>query len=297
MTSTPPLAGIVPYVPTPINASHVDAASVRRLVEHLLAEGVTGISPLGSTGEVMYLTPEQRLEMVQAVVAAVAGRVPVVVGVAAFSSEDVTAQIRRYEDAGADAFVVILQRYFPLTADEQYAFFASAAQATDAPIVVYSNPLLGADITADLAVRLSGIDNIRYLKDASGNTGRLYSVIGRVGSAMSVFAASAHVPALVFQIGGVGWMSGPACVAPRASVALYDSWKAGDLDRMWRIQRALWPLNELFGRYSAAAFIKFALNAQGFDVGEPCPPKGPLPPSVGERFSEVMRGIDEALAS
>lgn len=307
------LRGIIPYLPTPLCASpsgsgagaRVDAQAVSRVVFHVLRAGVDGLSPLGSTGEVMYLTPEQRVDMVHATVAASrdfaraqgTSPVPVIAGVAAFSIEGIRQQIVHYEAAGAAGFVVIMQRYFPLTDAEQYAFYAAAAQATDLPIVVYSNPLLGATITPDLAERLTAIPNVRYIKDASGKTGTLLSIQNRVGDRFGIFAASAHIPAAVFELGGIGWMAGPACVAPHAAVALWRSWGRRDRSRMWQIQRAMWPLNEMFSQYSAAAFIKFALNEQELHVGVPCPPQsaisGTAAESVRARLKAVARDLNE----
>jgi 4-hydroxy-tetrahydrodipicolinate synthase len=136
--------------------------------------------------------------------------------------------------------------------------------------------------------RLSRIDNVRYVKDASVNTGRLLSIIERVGDRIQVFAASSHVPACVMLLGGVGWMAGPACVAPRQSVKLYELCRARDWEAAMREQRPLWKLNQAFAKHNLAACIKGALELQGYAVGAPLPPQAPL---SAEGIEEVRAAL------
>lgn len=105
---------------------------------------------------------------------------------------------------------------------------------------------------------------------------------------MQVFAASSHIPACVMLIGGVGWMAGPACVAPRQSVALYELCRRGDWAAAMEHQRPLWNLNQAFAKYNLAACIKGGLQLQGYPVGAPLPPQAPLPP---EGIEEVRRAL------
>jgi len=93
---------------------------------------------------------------------------------------------------------------------------------------------------------------------------------------MRVFSASAHIPACVMLIGGVGWMAGPACVVPRQSVQLYDLCRAGKWEEAMRLQRSLWRMNRVFAKYNLAACIKGGLEVQGYEVGAPLPPQTPL---------------------
>ena len=86
--------------------------------------------------------------------------------------------------------------------------------------MIYTNPnFQRSDLTLDVIARLATHPRIGYIKDASTNTGRLLSIINRCGDSIKVFSASAHIPAAVMLIGGVGWMAGPACIIPRQSVA------------------------------------------------------------------------------
>ena len=283
--------GVFPYLVSPVDDSgEVKAQVLARLCEDLIAAGVHGLTPLGSTGEFAYLSWQQRRAVVDTVVRAAKKRVPVVAGVAATTIADAVMQAREFERLGASGILAILEAYFPLTDEGVFAYFASLAEAVSLPVVLYSNPnFQRSDLSLPVIERLSRVANIRYIKDASFNTGRLLSIIERVGGRMKVFAASAHIPACVMLIGGVGWMAGPACVAPRQSVRLYETCRRGDWGAAMDLQRPLWALNQAFAKYNLAACIKGGLQLQGYDVGAPLPPQAPLPP---EGVEEVKRALE-----
>jgi 4-hydroxy-tetrahydrodipicolinate synthase len=244
---------------------------------------------LGSTGEFAYLSFEQKAEIVQLVVKAAHGRVPVVPGVAAYATADAIRQAERFIEMGVDGIILFLQTFFPLDKASVERYFRTVAQAVSCPIVIYTNPqLLGADITPDMVVALSEVPNIQYVKDASSNTGRILTILNRAGDRVQVFSASAHVPLLTFHMGAVGWMAGPACVLPATCVQLYELAKAGRWDEAWKLQRPLWQVNEIFQKYSLAACIKTGLQLQGFDVGDPIPPQAPLPAAAVEEIRQVL---------
>jgi 4-hydroxy-tetrahydrodipicolinate synthase len=282
--------GIFPYLVSPVDPNgRVRGDVLARLADRLIDRGVHGLSPLGSTGEFPYLTAPQRTDVVRAVVEAARGRVPVVPGVAAYSSHDAIEQIRRVRDVGADGVVLILQTYFPLTRDGVMSFFEAVAGAVDCPICVYTNPrLLGFDLAPEQIVALSGLPNIRYVKDASGETGRVLTILNRTQGRIAVFSASAHVPLLVFRLGGAGWMAGPACLVPEACVRLYDLARAGRWEDAERLQRRLWPVNEVFQRHGLAACVKAGLRLQGLDAGDPIPPQRPLEPAAIEEIRTAL---------
>ncbi len=274
----PEFAGVFPYLVSPTGADGaVLEAPLRELVEHLVGAGVHGLTPLGSTGEFAYLSNAQRREIVRIVVDQARGRVPVVAGVAATTTADAVAQARDCAALGADGILAVLEAYFPVPEPGVVAYFTAIADATPLPVVLYTNPnFQRSDLTLPAIEALSHHPRIVAIKDASTNTGRLLSIMNRVGGRLDVFSASAHIPAAVMLIGGVGWMAGPACVIPRQSVRLYELCRAGDWAAALTLQRALWRINELFAQYSLAACIKGALALQGFAVGEPLPPQAPL---------------------
>jgi 4-hydroxy-tetrahydrodipicolinate synthase len=270
--------GVFPYLVSPVDGSgRVLTDVLGRLANDLIANGVHGLTPLGSTGEFAYLGREQRTAVVRATIEAAAGRVPVVAGVASTATDDAVAQAKSYQRLGADGILAILEAYFPLKDAQVEAYFRAIADAVGIPVVLYTNPQFQrSDLSLDAIEKLSSHPRIRYIKDASTNTGRLLSIMNRCGPNMSVFSASAHIPACVMLIGGVGWMAGPACLIPRQSVRLYDLCRAGQWVEAMELQRRLWQVNEAFARFNLAACIKAGLEGQGYPVGNPLPPQSSL---------------------
>ncbi|MGN6287217.1 MAG: dihydrodipicolinate synthase family protein, partial [Afipia sp.] len=246
------LHGVFPYLVSPSSADgKIRTDVLGRLCDDLIKSGVHGLTPLGSTGEFAYLGREQRMTVVKATIEATARRVPVIAGVASTSTADAVAQARAFQDAGADGILAILEAYFPVKDAQVEAYFRAIADAVDIPVVIYTNPnFQRSDLTLDVIARLAEHPRIVGIKDASTNTGRLLSIMNRCGDKIHVFAASAHIPAAVMLIGGRGWMAGPACVAPRDSVKLYDLCKAGRWDEALVLQRRMWRLNEAFAKYN-----------------------------------------------
>jgi 4-hydroxy-tetrahydrodipicolinate synthase len=270
--------GVFPYLVSPVDtAGRVKTDVLGRLADDLIAAGVHGLTPLGSTGEFAYLNTKQRAAVVQATIEAARGRVPVVAGVAATTIADAVKQAKDYQRLGADGILAILEAYFPLKDAQVESYFRAIADAVGIPVVLYTNPQFQrSDLTLDVIARLAEHPRIRYIKDASTNTGRLLSIMNRCGDSIGVFSASAHIPAAVMLIGGVGWMAGPACIVPRQSVRLYDLCRAGQWTEAMALQRRLWRINEAFARFNLAACIKAGLQAQGYAVGDPVPPQPTL---------------------
>ena len=284
--------GVFPYLISPIDsAGAVKSDVLARLCDDLIDAGVHGLTPLGSTGEFAYLNWAQRRRVVEVVIGAARGRVPVVAGVASTTIADATAQAREFAQMGASGILAILEAYFPLSDAGVFDYFKAIADAVSLPWCCINPTFQRSDLGLPVIERLSHVANIGYIKDASNNTGRLLSILNQVQGRMKVFAASAHIPAAVMLIGGVGWMAGPACVAPRQSVALYETCRCGDWTGAMELQRPLWALNQAFAKYNLAACIKGALELQGYAVGAPLPPQAPLTAEATEDVKRTLLAI------
>ncbi|MEW6642389.1 MAG: dihydrodipicolinate synthase family protein [Pseudomonadota bacterium] len=294
MSSAANFHGVFPYLVSPVDGDgEIRTAVLARLCNDLVKAGVHGLTPLGSTGEFAYLNSVQRTAVVRTTIEASAGRVPVVAGVASTSTADAVAQAKAYQRLGADGILAILEAYFPIGEAQVESYFRAIADAVDIPVVIYTNPQFQrSDLSLGVIERLSRHPRIGYIKDASTNTGRLLSIMNRCGDDIRVFAASAHIPAAVMLIGGVGWMAGPACIVPQQSVALYDLCKAGRWDQALVLQRKLWRINEAFARFNLAACIKAGLSVQGYEIGDPVPPQAPL----GETERKFVKQLLDQLA-
>ncbi len=195
------------------------------------------------------------------------------------------------EAIGADGILAIMDSYFPVPAEGVVSYFRSIAEAVSCPVVLYTNPSFSStNLSLEAIEALAAVPNIRYLKDASANTGNLLTIMNRVRDKIKVFSASAHIPLFVMMMGGVGWMSGPACVIPRQSVKLYDLSRNRRWEEALERQKSLWNINRIFQKYALAACIKGCLELQGFPVGAPIPPQQPL---TGAALQEVEKVLKE----
>ena len=284
--------GVFPYLVSPIDGQgQVLTDVLGKLASDLIKAGVHGLTPLGSTGEFAYLNRTQREAVVRATIEATAKRVPVVAGVASMTTTDAVEQAKTFQKLGADGILAILEAYFPLKDAQIDAYFRAIADAVEIPVVLYTNPQFQrSDLSLDVIARLSEHPRIRYIKDASTNTGRLLSIMNRAPR-VKVFSASAHIPAAVMLIGGVGWMAGPACIVPRQSVHLYELCRAGKWPEAMKLQRDLWRINEAFAKFNLASCIKAGLQIQGYAVGDPVPPQAALAPAERDAVEHILADV------
>ena len=287
------LRGVVPYLPTPFTRDGaVDEVALRRLSDHLIAAGVHGLTPLGSTGEFAYLDFAAKERVIAGTVEAAAGRIPVIAGVAATTTWDAVAQAKRWATLGADGLLAILEAYFPVTEDGVVDYFSAIADSTDLPVTLYTNPnFQRSDLSLDAIDRLSHHPNICFVKDASTNTGRLLSILNRTEGRIGVFAASSHITTAVMLIGGRGWLAGPSCLIPHQSVRLFELCDARKWEEAMALQRELWAVNQVFARFNLAGAVKAGLKLQGFDCGDPAPPQQPLSPEQIQAVKTVLKQV------
>ncbi|MCF8107862.1 MAG: dihydrodipicolinate synthase family protein [Desulfohalobiaceae bacterium] len=287
-------AGIFPYLVTPLDeAGRLKEQVLRDLVNHLIARGVHGLTPLGSTGEGPYLDWATKKRVIKVVVDETAGRVPVIAGVNNLTTQGAVSEAAETEQLGVDGILAVLPSYFPI-ADQQAVIehFRAVARTVSCPVTLYTNPRFAAwDFSVEALQELCKEANIGYLKDASGNIGKLMSISTALGDRLKIFSATAHVPVFVFMLGGVGWMAGPACLIPEQSIALYDLARQKKWEEALALQKTLWPLNLAFQKYSLAACVKAGLEMQGFPVGAPLTPQKGLNPDEKNAVRQVMETL------
>ena len=285
--------GIFPYLVTPIDQSgNLKEGVLSDLVNHLISKGVHGLTPLGSTGEGAYFPWEFKKRVIEVVVKTTGGRVPVIAGVNEMTTIGAVKQASETEHIGADGILVVLPTYFPLADKYVVEHFRAVARAVSCPVTLYTNPRFATwDFTIPMLEELAEEPNILYLKDASGNTGKLLSIINALKDRIKVFSASAHIPLFVLMMGGVGWMAGPACLIPEQCVRLYRLAKEKRWEEALELQKTLWTLNVAFQSYSLAACVKAGLEMQGFPVGSPMPPQRQLDEQGKEAVRQILIDI------
>jgi len=287
-------SGIFPYLVTPLDESgKLKEDVLRDLVNHLISKGVHGLTPLGSTGEGAYLDWPTKKRVIEVVVDSAEGRVPVIAGVTNLTTHGAVLEAAQTERIGVDGILAVLPTYFPINDQQQViAHFRAVARAVSCPVALYTNPKFAMwDFTIDCLKELVEERNIAYLKDASGNIGKLMSIVSALGKRIKIFSATAHVPLFVFMLGGVGWMSGPACLISEQAIALYELAHQKRWEEALELQKKLWPLNIAFHQYSLAACVKAGLEMQGFSVGSPLPPQSQLDKQGQKVVHQILSNI------
>jgi 4-hydroxy-tetrahydrodipicolinate synthase len=274
---------------TPFDAQGaLDLPTLRRFVEWQIAEGIHGLIPLGSTGEFLSLSDEEAAQVAETVIRTAAGRVPVLVGTGAEDTREVVRLSRRAEALGADGVMIIPPFYSTPTEDELFHHYRTVANAIGLPIMIYNNPATAnVDLTPPLVARLSAIDNVRYIKESTLEVTRVRDIIRLCGERMTVFGGILGFES--FVEGAEGWVAVASNVIPRALSRLFTL--VADEGRIAEA-RALYlhmlPLIEFVGGQAYVAGSKALLAHMGLAVGDPRPPRLPLPRAQDARAADLV---------
>ena len=275
---TQALQGTYTVLVTPFTAdgAAVDHAALARLVEFQVAHGIDGLIPLGSTGEFLSVSREERAAITETVVATAAGRVPVLIGTGAEDTREAVALSREAERAGAQGVMVIPPFYSVPTEDELYHHYRSIADAIGIPVMLYNNPATAnVDLTPPVLARLSTIEGCRYVKESTLEVTRVRDIIAACGGRLAVFAGVLGYESA--WLGAVGWVAVCSNVAPRLSREMFAAAAAGDRARALPLYRRLAPLLPWVGGPRYVSGTKAAFRLMGMDMGPPRPPRLPLP--------------------
>jgi dihydrodipicolinate synthase/N-acetylneuraminate lyase len=279
----PVLDGVIVALLTPVTQEgRVDHGALGRLVERLVDRGVTGVSPLGSTGEGYSLGLEQRLAVVDTVARSVPADMPVVPGVFAHNHEQAVAEIAAYADHGGTAVLAAPPSYYPLRAAEQEEYFSRLADAAALPLVLYNIPVYTkVQIAPAVAAALAPHPRVAGLKESGRDLGYAATLLDAVAAAgaaadFAVLAGADSMLVSYMLAGARGTICANANVVPEVVLACYEAVRAGKLDDALRLEARLRAVQAAFGTGSPPAAYKAALAAAG--VGEPwlVPPRLPL---------------------
>ena len=270
--------GIIPAVTTPFDASGaVDTAALEGNVTALLDAGVHGIVATGTMGEAGSLSSGERRTVVAAVVEAVEGRVPVIVGVSAGTPAAAIALAADAAGAGASALMMLPPLGYRGDAREIEAHYRAVGEAGGLPLMAYNNPeASGIDMRADLITRLfDEVDAIVAVKECSGDARRIPELIN-AAPRLEVLVGGDDWALEGFCAGATGWVSGVADVIPRECVELYEACRAGDLDSARAIYARLLPLARFDMTPKLVQYFKAAMDEVGLAGGPTRPPRLPL---------------------
>ena len=268
--------GVFTALVTPMKANgEIHLAKLARFVEHQICQGIHGLIPLGSTGEFYALTPEERQQVVETTLGAAAGRVPVVAGANAASTREVVAFARQAEQLGC-AGVLLAAPYYSLpTPDELFQHFRSVNDAIGIPIMLYNYPgRTGVDMSPEFIASLTALENVRYVKESSGEMARMTTLMRLCGDRLGVFCGCDTIALESFMMGALGWVTGVSNVLPASHAKLYElSVVKKDYVAARKLFFEMLPTLELMeggGKYTQ--WVKAACAILGRDVGAPRQP-------------------------
>jgi len=202
------------------DGSAVDEKALRRLVEWQVEQGAPGIIMLGSTGEFLCVTDEERMLIVETTVDQIKGRIPVILGTAAEWTEGAIRYSKEAERLGADGLMIVPPYYCVPKDEEIFTHFRRIGEAVSIPIMLYNNPFYSnVDLKPEMVARLAEIDTIRYIKESSGDIARIQAILRLAGERMTVFAGYHAYDALL--LGAKGWVSVSGNFMPRLSAQLF----------------------------------------------------------------------------
>jgi 4-hydroxy-tetrahydrodipicolinate synthase len=276
---------VTPFTP---DGSLVDGPALRRLVEFQITEGIHGLIPLGSTGEFLSMTRDERNEVIETVVDQAKGRVPVLIGTGAEWTPDAVEFSREAERLGADGVMIIPPYYSVPTEEELYVHYKAIGDAIGIPMMIYNNPsTANVDMLPETVARLCEIANVRYIKESTLDVTRVRDIVRLCGERMTVFAGVLGYES--FFLGAQGWVAVCSNVIPKLSADLFTAC-ADHVDpaEARAIHERMVDLLWWVGGPRYVAGTKAALEMIGLPVGPPRAPRLPLPADMRPRLRAVL---------
>jgi len=274
----PQFSGSYTVAVTPFtdDLSAVDVDRLKGFLDWQLEENVPGIIMLGTTGEFLSVTPEERRLIVDTTVTHIDGRIPVLIGTADASTTKAVAQSVEAKELGADGLMIISPYYYTPTDDEIYRYFEAIVAAQDLPIMLYNNPVTSnVDLSAELVARLAkDFETISYIKESSQDIARVRDVIDLAGDDITVYAGERVVDS--FLLGAKGYVNPYGNYIPRASAGIWDLLEAGRIDDARRIDGLIKRFDAIIAEghptYGHQCYSKRLAARAGRPVGTVRPP-------------------------
>ncbi|SMC97786.1 dihydrodipicolinate synthase family protein [Rhizobium sp. RU36D] len=296
----------VTVTPFTADGAAIDYEALKRFLDWQIECGVPGVIILGTTGEFLTISDEERHAYVDATVKHVNGRMHVLVGAMNASTPKAAAYAKMAEDLGADGLMILPPYYYTPTEDEIYGYYKAICAATKLPIMLYNNPFTSnVDMSAKLVAKLTAaFEQVQYIKEASTDVGRVFDVIRESKGAMNVFAGERIVES--FLLGAVGYVDPFGNYIPRATQKLWRLLEAGRIDDAKRIQAHITKIEHTIAEghptYGHQCYSKALASLAGYPVGDVRPPLTTFA-SLGDEgkqrlavLSGVMQELDKLLA-
>jgi 4-hydroxy-tetrahydrodipicolinate synthase len=288
--------GVFPALTTQFRADQsLDLEATSRHLDLLIEAGIQGVVLLGSVGENTSLEAAEKLAVIRTLTATAAGRIPVLVGVAEYTTPMACLFSRNAAEAGADGLMVLPAMVYKADRREILAHFRGVARATDLPVMVYNNPVAyPADVTPDMFAELADEENIVAIKESSDNVRRITDLINTVGDRYILFSGVDDLLLESVLLGAKGWIGGLVNAFPDENRVLWDLASAGRWEAARELYRWYTPLLHLDTKVKLVQYIKLAMAEVGLGSEVVRAPRMPL---EGAEREEILAVIRRALAN
>lgn len=270
------LSGVVPPTVTAFDGDgDLDGSATAAHARFVVDRGASGVFPLGTNGEFALLSPEERDEVVRAVVEEVGDEVPVIAGVGARSTRETLERARGAQEAGADGLVVVTPYYYPVDEEAAVTHYRTVVDAVDLPTYVYHIPgRTGNELSLSAIERIGALEGVAGCKDSSKDVPWLGQAIDRVPQ-LTFLVGSDSLLYSGLAAGCSGVVSAVANVFPKLVVGCYEAYDRGDHERAREIQSTVYEVRSAFkdGPYMAGVKTALSIRDPGFDPG---PLRAPL---------------------
>ncbi|MHA1558374.1 MAG: 4-hydroxy-tetrahydrodipicolinate synthase [Alphaproteobacteria bacterium] len=275
---------------TPFRNNCIDKVALENLIEWHLSKGTKGIVVCGSTGEALLLSAKEREYVAMMALKVSKGKIPIIMGCAGASTEEVIKVAKNGQKLGVSALLVVSPYYVKPSQEGLFNYFTSIHNSVDLPIILYNNPgRCGVNISHDLLKRLCELPRIVALKDSTDDLTRPIFMKQYLPKSFSLLCGEDSLVGAYLAHGGNGWISVSANIIPYLCSELIECWKKEDHRRFEDIQKAITPLHNALSKGGNPASIKYALSLVG-KIKEEL--KAPLIPAPKEIRLSIKQALD-----
>lgn len=285
------LTGSLVALVTPMHEDgRLDLESLKRLIDFHIEAGTAGIVAVGTTGESATLTVEEHLSVLSTTVQYAAGRIPVIAGTGANSTQEAIALAQEAKRLGANSTLSVVPYYNKPTQEGIYRHYRAIAEGVDIPMIMYNVPgRTVADMSNDTALRLAEIPNIIGLKDATGDIARAADLVMRIPDSFALYSGDDATTLAFILLGGHGVISVTANVAPGLMARMCATALSGDIPTSRTTNNLLQGLHKQLFVEANPIPVKWGVFRMGLISSGIRLPLTPLTPAYQQQVVAAMR--------
>lgn len=281
--------GSIVAIVTPFKNGKVDEKALSNLIKWHISEGTNAIVPCGTTGEASTLDYDEHYRVIEITVKTANGKVPVIAGTGANSTDETIMITKKAKELGADGALIVTPYYNKPTQEGLYKHYKLVAETVDIPIVLYNVPgRTGVNMLPQTVARLAEIKNIIGIKEATGDMKQVSEVIRLCGNRMTVLSGDDFTTLTLLALGGKGVISVSANVDPRNVSAMCKAWDEGNIKKARELHFQLEPLNYAMFIETNPLPAKTALSMMGKIQEEFRLPLCPMSDVNKEKLKKVL---------